>query len=147
MDKAAKLELMNAALERAAEALGDITAPVMARYYARFPDAEPAFDRLAIGDKPKLEGGMVENTLYCLMTWLESHAEVEILLWHTVPHHVQTLDVPVALFVGLAEVVTEVIVATIPADCPDELAVWEEIHAGVTRVTMQAGVDEKRIAA
>jgi hypothetical protein len=146
MEKAEKLALLNTSLERAADQLGDVTAPIMALYYRRYPEAEAAFERLSIGDKPQLEGGMVENTLYCAMTWLESQAEVEIMLWHTTPHHEHTLDIRLEWFTGFADALIDVIAQTIPPECRGELAVWEEIRTGLISTMTEAATD-RRIAA
>lgn len=128
MDTARKKELLEASLHRAAEALGDITPLVLARYYARFPEAETAFATLWPGNRAGLEGEMVERTLYCLMTWLDSPGEIEIMLMGSVPHHDATLKVPPQWFGGFLETTAQVIVETIPSDAADELTVWQELR-------------------
>jgi len=69
MDAAMKHVLLDRGLERVAEQLGDVTAPIMAAFYERFPEAQVAFDRLSLGNRARLEGEMVAQALYCLMTW------------------------------------------------------------------------------
>ena len=57
-DRAAKLELIERSLERAAETVGDITAPLMARFYAAHPAAEASFEHHGLG---KHAEGFVEH--------------------------------------------------------------------------------------
>lgn len=129
MDKAEKLALIEDSLTRAAEQLGDITPLVMDRYYADFPDARASFDRHGLGKTAALEGEMVENCLYCLMTCLDRPMEVEIMLDTSVPHHHFALDVPVSWYQGLVDAVIDVVVATIPPEQVSEGAVWTEVRA------------------
>jgi len=68
MDPAARQALLERGLERAAEALGDVTEPVMAAFYAGFPEAEASFERLSLDNRARLEGEIVAQALYCLMT-------------------------------------------------------------------------------
>ena len=70
-DRQAKRALVERGLERAGEAIGDITAPLMARFYAAFPDAEASFDHHGLGRRALLEAEMVGNVVYYLMTWFE----------------------------------------------------------------------------
>ena len=67
--------------------------PMIAAFYERFPEAQAAFDRLSLGKRARLEGEMVEQALYCLMTWFECPGEVTGELMTSVPHHKQTLEV------------------------------------------------------
>lgn len=129
MDKAEKLALIEDSLTRAAEQLGDITPLVMDRYYADFPDARASFERHGLGKTSALEGEMVENCLYCLMTCLDRPMEVEIMLDTSVPHHHVTLDVPLSWYQGLVDAAIDVVVETIPPERPNEHAVWSEIRA------------------
>jgi hypothetical protein len=123
-----KKALLEAGLERAAEQVGDVTRPVMDRYYLRFPEARTAFEQLWPGKRQELEGEMVERVLYCLMTWFESPGEIEILMTGSVLHHNDTLRVPPDWFSGLIEETAEVIVETIPPANAPERAVWEELR-------------------
>jgi len=43
--------------------------------------------------RARLEGEMMEQPLYCRMTWFECPGEVTGLLMTSVPHHKQTLEV------------------------------------------------------
>ncbi len=131
MDIEEKKALLFSSLERAAEELGDITPYVMERYYGRLPEGRVQFQELHEWNQGTLEGAMVEQTLYCLMEWYESPGEVEIILVTTVPHHLETLDVPLELFTGLIDTVCETIVSTIPEQEKGELAVWEELHTTI----------------
>ncbi len=131
VDRTRKLELMNAALERCAERLGDVTEPVMRRYYALHPGGRAAFERWADGHLAQLEGSMVENTLFCLMTWLERPSEVQIILEQSLPHHHHTLEIPPTLFSQFVEVTADVVMETIPPGHGEERAVWADIRAGL----------------
>ncbi|HPU15403.1 MAG TPA: hypothetical protein PK808_04910, partial [Polymorphobacter sp.] len=91
MTVATKSEILESILLRAADVVGDITAPVMARFYRDHADARACFDRLGNDDAAKLEAEMVETVLYCVMTWIERPSEIEIILNNTVPHHAETL--------------------------------------------------------
>jgi hemoglobin-like flavoprotein len=101
MDPATRQALLERGLDRAAERLGDVTGPVMAEFYQRFPEAQAAFDRLSLGNPAKLEGEMVAQALYCLMTWFEYPGEVKGVLMSSVPHHKQTLEVRPEWYEGL----------------------------------------------
>lgn len=101
MDPAAKHDLLERGLERAAECLGDVTGPVMAAFYEQFPEAQATFDRLSPGNRARLEGEMVAQTIYCLMTWFKFPGEVEGVLMTSVPHHEQTLEVRPDWYEGL----------------------------------------------
>lgn len=128
MDFEHKQQLILRSLERAAELLGDITAPVYARYYARCPEARAYFTNYHPDGPERLEGTMVEQALYCLMLWFEASGEVEIVLTGTIPHHIETLGVSVELFSWLITAVCDTVVATIPVGAEDERAVWHELH-------------------
>ena len=69
---------IEARLERAAEVLGDLTAPVMAEFYCRYPDARASFAHHSPHNPARLEAEMVGNTLYYVMTWFESPTEARI---------------------------------------------------------------------
>jgi hypothetical protein len=128
MVRAEKLALLERGLMRAAEMIGDITPVVMARYYARYPDAAVSFDHHGIGRTAALEAGMVDNCLYCVMYCIERPTEIEILLEGSVPHHHFTLNVPAAWYQGLLDTVIDVIVETVPANTADEQQLWEEVR-------------------
>jgi hypothetical protein len=78
MTDQAKQAAIEARLERAAEALGDLTVPVMAEYYRRYPDARASFVHHAPHGPERLEAEMVGNTLYYVMTWFEAPIEARI---------------------------------------------------------------------
>lgn len=138
MDFEHKQQLLLGSLERAAELLGDITAPVYTRYYARCPEARTHFANFHPDGPERLEGSMVEQALYCLMHWFDAPGEVEIVLTGTIPHHIETLGVPVELFSRLITAVCETVVATVPAGAEDELAVWRELHRALLRVCSES---------
>lgn len=124
-----KYALVLRSLERAAEALGDITAPVYALYYERCPEALAKFVEHRPHGRERLEGEMVEQALYCLMEWFSSPGEIEIVLITTIPHHIETLGVSCELFAKLITAVHDIVTETIPADAEEERAVWRELHA------------------
>ncbi|MFC3173394.1 hypothetical protein ACFOD9_03925 [Novosphingobium bradum] len=130
--------LMEAALERAAEVIGDLTGPVMERFYARFPEGREAFDRLGLGAVGALEGQMVEQSLFCLMRWLAEPTMIAIMLVSSLPHHQATLGVPVAWVSGMVEEAADLIIETIPADRAGERAVWQAIRAEVVKAIDEA---------
>ena len=105
---------MDALLGRAAELLGDLRQPVMNRFYRRFPEALAVFETKSAGHRETLEGQMVAQTLWCLMTWVERPIEIRIVLHTTVPHHAAALQVPAPLFAGFIDAVVETIGGTIP---------------------------------
>jgi hypothetical protein len=121
--------LIHRGLERAADALGDITAPVYALYYDRCPEALAKFIEHRPHGRERLEGEMVEQALYCLMEWFSSPGEIEIVLITTIPHHIETLGVSCELFAKLITAVHDIVTETIPPDAGDERAVWRELHA------------------
>lgn len=128
MTNTERTALVEQILLRAAEQLGDVTAPVLTAYYQRAPESKAAFEHHAGVNRSQLEGEMVENSLYCLMTWFESPGEIEMLLAGSVPHHEETLQVPPHWYEELLEATAGVIAATIPVDQSDELAVWDELR-------------------
>jgi hypothetical protein len=81
---------------------------------------------------------MVQQSLYCLMEWLASPGEIEIVLIGTVPHHAETLDVPPALFTGFLDAVADTVAETIPPDHAAERALWDEIRADLCTIIDQA---------
>lgn len=124
-----KKALLDASLERAAEQVGDITPPVMELFYSRYPQARQRFEELCAGNLAQLEGEMVEQAVYCLMTLLDSPGEVEFILWNSVPHHSDTLHVPPEWYTGLIDATFDIIASTIPADETAELAVCDELRS------------------
>ena len=128
MDRAEKMALLDRGLTRAAEAIGDVTPPVMALYYARYPEAAASFEHRGLGKTAALEGEMVENCLYCLMHCIDRRGEIDILLETSVPHHHFTLDVSLAWYRGMVDATIDVIAETVSAGAADEQALWAEIR-------------------
>jgi hypothetical protein len=126
--KAERVILLERSLDRAAAQIGDITGPVMSRYYQRHPEAIAAFDAHALGNRGALEGDMVERVLYCLMQWLESPGEIEMLLTGSVIHHNDTLQIPPTWFDELVKATADIIVETIPPQNSAEIAVWADLR-------------------
>lgn len=120
-----KLALVEASLERAAENIGDITRPVMDLFHARCPHGAAAFLHHGLDDPERLEALMVENVLYCIMTWFERPEEIRILFYSSVPHHMDTLHVPADLYRELMFAGIDTIAQSVPADCADEIATWQ----------------------
>lgn len=139
MDAAEKTALVECTLIRAAEQLGDITESSMANYYRRFPEAKQAFHAHSPLDPGKLEGQMIENSLYCLMYWFESPGEIKILLSNSVPHHSDTLEVPPQWYAELIETTAEVVATTIPPENTLELTVWDELRSDLAKLIKQYG--------
>lgn len=131
--------LIEAGLERAAEIVGDVTGPVIAAYYRRFPEARASFEHHDPRTPHRLEAEMVENALYCVMNWFERRTEIEILLDQSVPHHSATLAVPPDWYSGLIAAVIEVILPTVPEEASDEREAW-----AVLGVALAARIDYNR---
>ena len=128
MGSADRLALVEQGLTRAAEQIGDTTAPAMALYYARYPEAKAGFQEHCLGNRPLLEGQMIENALYCLMYWFETPGEVEILLMGSVQHHEETLHVPPSWYSGLIAATADIVIDTIPAENIEEQRVWRQLR-------------------
>lgn len=126
------IALIERSLARAAEQVGDITPAVLARYYEKYPGARFAFQQHS-RHRSQLEGEMVQEALYCLMTWFEARTEMTIMLSESLPHHRDVLQVHPEWYVGLIDATAEVIMETIPSDHADEHAAWQklsrELHA------------------
>ena len=125
-----RLAIIEAGLERAAEALGDITAPVMAEFYARFPAARASFVHHMPGNPASLEAEMVGNTLYYVMTWFEKPIDARIAFDSSVPHHRVALDVPPDWYRGFIEAFLDVVEPAAVASEADQVA-WQELRAGL----------------
>lgn len=122
-----RLPLAEAALEHAAEVLGDVTPLIMAEFFARYPEAEASFAHHSPHNPAKLESEMVGNALYCLMTWCERRAEVDIILQTSAPHHNDTLKVPYGWYSGLIAATADVLARASRDE--DERALWRGISA------------------
>src|SRR5690606_10585603 len=126
----------------AAETLGDITAAVMALYGQRYPAARRSVVEHGCGYTARLEGGMVDSALYCLMTWFERPLEIDVTLADTVPHHA-VLNIPIDYFVGLQEAVVDVIAGTLEPGDSSSCAFLEELRAAlVSRIRFYAAQGE-----
>ncbi|MBV9994240.1 MAG: hypothetical protein JO127_03405 [Caulobacteraceae bacterium] len=121
--------LLDASLGRAAEALGDITQPVMERFYRAFPEAERAFEQRGLPRRASLEAEMVERALYFVMNWRDRPNQLRIELRDSVPHHEETLAVTLPWFRGLVDSLIEVIAETVPREETAELALLSQIRA------------------
>ena len=121
-------ELLEAALERAAGQLGDVTAPIMAAFLARYPDAEDSFRRHQPDNPARLQAEMVGNTMYFVMTWFERRSEIEITVDTSVDHHHHTLKVPAEWYAGMVEAAIDVLAATAPPEAEVETAMWRDLR-------------------
>jgi hypothetical protein len=126
MEPGQKLAMVEDILFRAAEDIGDITAPVMENFYHRSEGGRELFE-LHSRHMDQLEGLMVEQSLYCLMQWFKSPVEIEILLSETVPHHKETLKIPTSAYKDLVLATADIIASSIPAGNSVETAVWTEL--------------------
>lgn len=135
----ANKDLFETSLHRAAELIGDITAPALERFFARFPEARQAFEAHSRGDTAKLQAQMVETALFCLLDWLDEPYEVVSLLTSSVPHHQGTLNVPLPWYEGLIAAVLDTIAATIPADAEAEQAVCSALRRQMLEAVCDAG--------
>lgn len=140
MDRERKKLLVEASLNRAAEQIGDITQPALARYYAAMPEARDLFIYHDPSNPGWLESYMVEQSLFCLLVWFESPSEIRILLGSTIPHHIKTLGVNERVFSALLEAVCDVIGNLIPSPCKEERAVWEEMRSDLMKICEDAAV-------
>lgn len=124
------LPVIEAGLERAADALGDITPLVMARFYARYPEARASFVHHMPNNTDRLEAEMVGNTLYYVMTWFEKPTEARIAFDSSVPHHRVALNVPPDWYRGFIEAFLDVVEPAAIADDNDR-AVWQTLREGL----------------
>ncbi len=104
-----------------ADDMGDIVPPVMERFYEACPEGKALFADHAGADLQQLEGSMVEQALFCLLSWYEAPDEIEIVLKYSLPHHVHTLNVPYTVFRTFF------------------LALFEEVDAHVQKVKVESG--------
>lgn len=121
--------LVEQILTRAAEQIGDVTAPALERFYLHLPDARAAFETHGRGNRQQLEGEMVERTLYCLMYWFDSPGEVELVLTGSAIHHHDTLQVTLDWYSGLIDATADVIAETIPPENDAERSTWRQLNS------------------
>jgi hypothetical protein len=130
MEQTEKIALIEVSLMRAAEMIGDLTEPVMAKFYRQCPQARAVFEHLSSGNRARLEAEMIENVLYCIMRWFERPQEIRIILFSSVPHHQETLKVDADWYEALLASGVDLIVGTVPPGESQELALWEEMRRG-----------------
>lgn len=126
----ARAQLIELGLGRAAETLDDVTRPVMAAFYARYPDARASFLHHSPHNPGSLEAEMVGNTLYYVMGWFENPIEARIAFDSSVPHHRVALGVSPDWYRGFIEAFLDVVE---PAAQPqgDERAAWTALREGL----------------
>lgn len=129
MDKE-RQQIVEAGLERAAEVLGDVTAPVMAEFYRRYSDARASFLHHSPHNPASLAAEMVGNALYYVMTWFESLSEARIAFDSSVPHHRVALGVPPDWYRGFLEAFIDVVEPVAVASAEDQ-AVWTDLREGL----------------
>ena len=112
MEKSTDAELIDRCLAFAADKIGDLHPPVLEKYHDRLPGAKAELARH--DDSGELEHSMVEQALYCLMTWFVRPMEVQIVLRETVPHHIQTLMVPLPYLEELINALIDVVSEAVP---------------------------------
>lgn len=117
-------ELAMASMERLVEQKGDITGEVIARYYARFPEARASFEHHGCGYREELEGRMVNTTAFFLLQWIENRASTLIEQGTTIPQHHDTLQVGPKWYMGLIDTVLAVLLETVPSANLDEREMW-----------------------
>ena len=129
MDQDDALALVHHGLERTAAQLGDITQPVLERFYARMPEARGSFEQHWPGKATQLEEEMTGNALYFIMTWHERPTEVRYALWSSVPHHQVALGIPANWYGAFMDAAIEIICETAgPADMAEK-AMWQDMRA------------------
>ena len=116
---------------RLAEARGDITRDVLEIYYRQIPSGRESFVRHGLGNVSELEGRMVAATAFLLMKWAEEPYSARIEQGTTIVHHNDTLEIPPRMYIGLIDAVLEVLLSTIPQDCPQELALWVRVRGEI----------------
>ncbi len=131
MADAEKLRLIEQSLFRATEQIEDFTAPVMARLDARYPAVAASFEHHGLGKPDKLRAEMMDNLIYCMMTWFERPDEVRILLSAPSPLPHETLHVQAAWYAGPLQAGIHVTAETVPADATDEHAAWDAMRDGI----------------
>jgi hypothetical protein len=120
-------------LERVADDVGDITRPLIDRFYAVYPDARAAFSAPGLGSREKLEAEMVGNFLYFVMTWFERPGEIRHLLYTSIPHHAAALGVSADWYRGFIDCGIDLIIDALGdgVTAGTDRAAWEDMRAGI----------------
>jgi hypothetical protein len=134
-----KLQVLESILERAADELGDITPLVMADFYSLHPGSRELFGHHGGQNVGRMEADMVESALYCLMTWFDRPAEIEIMFTHTIPHH-EMLNIPVEQFAGLLESTIRVLGATLATDDSSGACIWGELEDSLLKLAKNSSL-------
>jgi hypothetical protein len=128
-----RVALAQASLGRLADQRGDVTAPVLERYYAVMPDARRSFVDHGLGDVAGLEARMVAESFYLLLRWAEEPSATRIDQATTIVHHNDALAIGPRWYMGLVDAALEVLLETVPAEAVDEQAMWQELRSEIAR--------------
>ena len=123
-----RVALAHASLARLADQRGDVTVPVLERYYAVMPDARRSFIDHGLGDVAGLEARMVAESFYLLLRWVEEPSATRIDQATTIVHHNDTLAIGPRWYMGLVDAALEVLLETVPPEAVDEQAMWQELR-------------------
>ena len=126
MEKSTDAGLIDRCLAFAADKIGDLHPPVLEKYHDRLPGAKAELARH--DDSGELEHSMVEQALYCLMTWFVRPMEVQIVLRETVPHHIQTLMVPLPYLEQPITALIDVVGEAVPLTAEAELMTLNKLQ-------------------
>lgn len=119
-------ELMERALEYAAESVGDIVPVILEEFYRREPGAEQVFKEFGFEDHRRMANSMVDEVLHCIISWVDGAEEVKSVISETVPHH-RSLKIPDQLLLSMLDVSLEVFLSGIPADAQQERALLAQV--------------------
>ena len=124
-----KAALIDEIFSLAAEELGDITTPVITRAYQLCPEGHKAFQTHALTNNLfDLEANMVEQTLYCILDWTRNREASKVAVFSTLPHHIETLEVSLEMFLSPFEALFDVIERVIlPSDTLQQTA-WQTLR-------------------
>jgi hypothetical protein len=128
-----RVTLAHAGLDRLAEQRGDITAEVIARYYAAMPDARASFEHHGGNDVAGLEARMVAEAVFTLLRWVEEPIASKIDQGTTVVHHNDALEIPPRWYMGLVDAVLALVHETLPPDATAERKMWLDVREEVAR--------------
>lgn len=120
--------LAESSFERLAEIRGDITSPVLERYYSANPGARESFKHHGLDNVPELEGRMVSETIFLLMQWAADARVMKIEQGTTICHHQDTLEVGPRWYLGLIDAVLEELFSTIPLSETHEREMWFSVR-------------------